>query len=186
MEFSAYADWAIALANSVEKPGHQDALSSVDGLKAFLKEVTHGGHQAGRADLAPLRDIRDQVRGVFEANAPSVAASRLNQVFAVSEFAPHMAYSSEQGWHLHPASSKTPTWRWLAAACGLGLTYLLMDYGADRLGVCASPECRNVFLDLSRPNIKRFCSARCANRAHTNAFRRRGRVAARRSGFGPG
>jgi predicted RNA-binding Zn ribbon-like protein len=115
------------------------------------------------------------VRSIFEAGTPEATATQLNEILHISQFDPHMAYSAEQGWHLHPASDQTPSWRWLAAACGLGLTYLVMDHGADRLGVCAAPGCGRVFLDQSRPGNKRFCSLRCANRTHANAFRRRGR-----------
>ena len=179
MEFSAYADWAIMLANSGREPDRPDPLENVEGLKAFLRQVIYGGHRAAESDLAPLRELRDQLRSVFEARTPSTAATRLNRIFRICEFAPHMAYSSEQGWHLHPASDRMPTWRWLAAACALGLTYLVMDHGTERLGVCAASGCGKVFLDQSRPGNKRFCSLRCANRMHASAFRRRGRLAQR-------
>lgn len=184
MEFSGYADWAISVANSDREPDLPDPLDSVDGLKAFLQRVTYGGERATQSDLAPLRELREQLRSVFDTDNPRVAAGRLNRIFRVCEFTPHMAYSSEQGWHLHPASDRTATWRWLATACALGLTYLLMDYGVGRLGVCAAPDCGKVFLDRSRAGNKRFCSLRCANRTHASTFRRRERVAAQRSGVG--
>jgi predicted RNA-binding Zn ribbon-like protein len=181
MEFSAYADWAIALGNSGREPDRPDPLDSVRGLKAFLGQVTYGGQRAAASDLAAVVELREQVRSVFEAATPHTTATRLNRIFHVSEFAPHMAYSHEQGWHLHPAGDQTPTWRWLAAACALGLSYLVMDYGAERLGVCAAPGCGKVFVDYSRPGNKRFCSLRCANRIHASAFRRRERLAQEQS-----
>jgi predicted RNA-binding Zn ribbon-like protein len=185
VEFLDYADWAISLANSGRDGDRPDPLDSVKGLKALLRQVIYGGHRVAETDLEPLRELREQLRSVFEAPTPEAAATRLNRVFGVCEFAPNMAYSREQGWHLHPASDRTPAWRWLAAACALGLTYLLMDYGAERLGVCAAPGCGKVFLDRSRPGNKRFCSLRCANRMHASAFRRRGRLEDQeRSGVG--
>ena len=183
MEFSEYADWAITLANSDREPDLPDPLQSVDGLKSFLGHVTYGGHRATEADLAPLRELREQLYSVFEARTPNATATRLNRIFRVCEFAPHMAHSPEQGWHLHPASDRTPSWRWLASACALGLTYLVMDLGAERMGICAAPDCGKVFVDHSRPGNKRFCSLRCANRVHASRFRHKERVSAQqRSG----
>jgi len=185
MEFSAYADWAIALANSGREPGLPDPLDSVEGLTAFLGQLTHGCHHASRSDLVPLRRLREDLRAVFEARTPRLAADRLNQILGACEFAPHIAYGPKQGWHLHPAPDRARTWRWPAAACGLGLAYLLMDYGPARLGVCAAPGCGKVFLDRSRPGTRRFCSPRCANRVHASTVRRRRRSAPRQTSTDP-
>nr|WP_232077986.1 CGNR zinc finger domain-containing protein [Burkholderia sp. THE68] len=48
---------------------------------------------------------------------------------------------------------------------------------SERIKACANPVCQAVFLDLSRPNSRRWCSmgeGGCGNRAKTRA--RRGRL----------
>lgn len=185
MEFSAYADWAIALANSGREPGLPDPLDSVEGLTAFLRQLAHGSHNASPSDLVPLRHLRERLRAVFQARTAGEAADRLNRILRACAFAPHIAYGPKQGWHLHPAPDCARTWRWPAAACGLGMAYLLMDYGPDRLGVCAAPRCGKVFLDRSRPGTRRFCSSRCANRVHASTGRRRRRSATERTSTDP-
>ena len=42
------------------------------------------------------------------------------------------------------------------------------------MATCASPTCREVFLDLSRNRSRRYCDSRtCGNRLHVAAYRAR-------------
>jgi predicted RNA-binding Zn ribbon-like protein len=175
MDFSEFGDWAIALVNTRADDDARDPLLTLHGLKSFPYELTGGG-RAQTSDLIPLRIVREQLAKVFEAQTSNEAASHLNQVLRNCEFQPHLVYSVDQGLHLQVASDRAPTWRWIAAACGLGMVSLLMDHGAQRLGVCASPGCRRVFLDRSRAGNRQFCSVACGNRVHASAFRERRRT----------
>src|SRR6266536_2437978 len=58
MEFLGYADWAIAVANSDREPDLPDPLESVDGLKAFLQQVTYGGERARAGADVPADGLR--------------------------------------------------------------------------------------------------------------------------------
>ena len=42
-----------------------------------------------------------------------------------------------------------------------------------RLGVCAGPNCRGTFVDLSRNGSKQYCTRACAHRVSVAAYRSR-------------
>jgi len=50
---------------------------------------------------------------------------------------------------------------------------LIVDVGANRLGVCSAERCDNVYVDTSPNASKRYCSERCASRANVAAYRAR-------------
>ena len=58
----------------------------------------------------------------------------------------------------------------------MGLSGVVCDPGASRLGVCSADGCADVFVDLSPNQSRRFCSDRCASRAHVAAYRARRRA----------
>ncbi|MEJ3653557.1 CGNR zinc finger domain-containing protein [Actinomycetes bacterium KLBMP 9759] len=49
----------------------------------------------------------------------------------------------------------------------------------NRIGACARDGCDTVFVDTSRNGRRRFCTVRCANRAHIADNRMRQRTEAR-------
>lgn len=56
----------------------------------------------------------------------------------------------------------------------MGLLLVIRDLGYERLGICASDSCDDVFVDLSRNASKRYCDPRsCGNRAAVRAYRAR-------------
>jgi predicted RNA-binding Zn ribbon-like protein len=55
----------------------------------------------------------------------------------------------------------------------LGLSTLVCDLGATRLGVCDASPCTNVFVDTSPNQSRRYCSDRCSSRANVAAYRAR-------------
>jgi predicted RNA-binding Zn ribbon-like protein len=58
------------------------------------------------------------------------------------------------------------------AAAALGLRAQLADR-QGRIGVCADPQCADVYVDASPTGRRRFCCLTCQNRARAAAFRRR-------------
>ncbi len=52
-----------------------------------------------------------------------------------------------------------------AAGAAMGLAVYVSAEGLDRLAICASAPCQNVFIDTSSNRSRRFCSDRCAARA---------------------
>jgi predicted RNA-binding Zn ribbon-like protein len=62
----------------------------------------------------------------------------------------------------------------IAAHLSMGLAELVVMGESARLRTCASPACREVFLDLSRNRSRRYCDSRtCGNRLHVAAYRAR-------------
>jgi predicted RNA-binding Zn ribbon-like protein len=53
----------------------------------------------------------------------------------------------------------------------MGLAVYISDHGISRLGICRAPTCGNVFFDNSTNRSRRYCSERCADRAHVAAYR---------------
>ena len=75
--------------------------------------------------------------------------------------------------HLHYTPSDAPLDQRLGAEVAVALAIVVRDSGLDRLRVCASPDCRNILVDLSKNCSRRYCSTQCANRQHVAAYRRR-------------
>ena len=63
----------------------------------------------------------------------------------------------------------------MAVVTAMGLTAVVAEYGLNRLGVCSSDTCRDVFVDTSRNRSRRHCSTTCATREHVAAHRQRKR-----------
>jgi predicted RNA-binding Zn ribbon-like protein len=61
----------------------------------------------------------------------------------------------------------------IAAHLAMGLAELVVAGQSERMRTCASPTCRNVFLDLSRNRSRRYCDNSCGNRMHVAAYRAR-------------
>jgi predicted RNA-binding Zn ribbon-like protein len=57
----------------------------------------------------------------------------------------------------------------------MGLSTLVCDLGATRLGVCDASSCTNVFVDTSPNRSRRYCSDRCSSRENVAAYRARQR-----------
>ncbi|MBW3603649.1 MAG: CGNR zinc finger domain-containing protein [Actinobacteria bacterium] len=64
----------------------------------------------------------------------------------------------------------------MAATAAMGLATVLCTSGTSRFGHCDGTACRDVYVDTSRNNRRRFCSDGCANLAHVTAHRARQRA----------
>jgi predicted RNA-binding Zn ribbon-like protein len=129
-------------------------------------------------DLAPLTELRRELRAVFDAavDGPSRdVVARLNEALDRHRARPSVSGHDDGDWHLHVASAEAPVAEEYAAGAVMGLTMAFLDLGRARLGACADPRCRGVFLDTSRNRSRRYCSDRCASRANVAALRRRQR-----------
>jgi predicted RNA-binding Zn ribbon-like protein len=61
----------------------------------------------------------------------------------------------------------------LLAAAAVTLYAQLEQHDHERLGVCASTNCGDVYVDASPRAHRRYCSVTCSNRERVAAFRRR-------------
>jgi predicted RNA-binding Zn ribbon-like protein len=74
---------------------------------------------------------------------------------------------------MHVADSTSSVAELLVAESLMGLSTLVCDLGATRLGVCDASPCTNVFVDTSPNQSRRYCSDRCSSRANVAAYRAR-------------
>ena len=91
---------------------------------------------------------------------------------------PYIAGHGTQKWHMHVADQQSSVSELLVAESLMGLSTLVCDLGATRLGVCDATPCTHVFVDTSPNRSRRYCSDRCSSRANVAAYRARQRAAA--------
>ncbi|MER8058097.1 MULTISPECIES: CGNR zinc finger domain-containing protein [unclassified Streptomyces] len=190
MQDACYSPWvvqaAVDLANTLMPIKGEDALETVEQLRAFLDDhpgvelpISAANQGAGprhltRADLAEVRALRQTVRQVLErANADAVeAAALINDGLRRSRATPVLRHEDDRWW-TEVTSDTDRCSAHLAAATLSALASVIATLGPARLGVCAGPTCRATFVDLSRNGSKQYCTRTCAHRASVAAYRSR-------------
>ncbi|MFJ5553010.1 CGNR zinc finger domain-containing protein [Streptomyces sp. NPDC093225] len=190
MELAHYSDWAVRLVNTEEPARAKDSLTSVEAVRALFVSASQMGRRVTDADVTRFRSVRARLRAIFEAadgGDSTLAVDLLNSLLLEFPVSPQISghdYLDEQGrprWHMHLAEHPSNATTGYAAIAAMGLAIHLTEYGADRLGLCQAPPCRNAYLDTSTNRSRRYCSDRCATRANVAAYRARKRLEAERS-----
>jgi predicted RNA-binding Zn ribbon-like protein len=173
VNFDAYAQTAVELANRpLVEPGDLEDLLGPDSYAAT---------NATDRDLTALRRAGKRLRQVFElgsAGRDGDAVDELNALLHAFPVQPRISGHDAGDWHMHATSRGSSISSEHIAGAVWGLSVWLCEHGSDRFGVCADERCRNVYLDTSSNNCRRFCSERCATRSHVAAHRARKRAAA--------
>lgn len=162
MDLVSYADSAVRLVNTWTP--EEDRLGNVEALKAVLTPGPALSGRVGRSDLEAMRELRAALRSIFEsvaAGEEDEAVDRLNSLLIQHPVHPHITDHDGQRWHLHITESGSIPDRY-AAGAAMGLALYISTEGLDRLAVCASAPCRNVFIDTSSNRSRRHCSDVCA------------------------
>lgn len=161
-------------------------LDDVEQLIRFLDERQWLHRSVVDKDAGALRKFVKELRPVFEASNAgderAVVAS-LNALLAKHPVTPYIAGHDSTGpvgtrWHMHVADRQSSVSELLIAESLMGLSTLVCDLGATRLGVCHASSCHNVFVDTSPNQSRRYCSDRCSSRANVAAYRARQKAAA--------
>jgi predicted RNA-binding Zn ribbon-like protein len=178
VDFDSYAQLAVDLVSSEPDAfDPDDPLADADRFRAWLGDARWWMRdRAGPADLAPLAELRTDLRAVFDAARAGDSAAvvaQLNDLLARHTPRPSVSGHGDADWHLHVASTEGPVAEEYAAGATMGLAMAFLDLGRERFGVCADDRCRGVYLDTSRNRSRRYCSDRCATRANVAALRRR-------------
>ena len=132
--------------------------------------------------MALRKFVRD-LRPVFEASNDGdeqAVVDQLNALLAKHPVTPYIAGHDSTGgerWHMHVADRQSSVSELLIAESLMGLSTLVCDLGATRLGVCDASGCAHVFVDTSPNQSRRYCSDRCSSRANVAAYRARQRAA---------
>jgi len=175
MDFVRYAERSADLVNA-ELVGAKSLVHLLD-ERAWLHD------QVRERDATALRRFQRELRPVFEASNDRDEASvvdQLNALLAKHPVTPHIAGhgSSVAKWHMHVADRSSSVAELLVAESLMGLSTLVCDLGATRLGVCDASPCSNVFVDTSPNQSRRYCSDRCSSRANVAAYRARQKATA--------
>ena len=173
MDFVRYAERSAGLVNA--------DLADAEHLVRFLdgREWLQGS--VSDRDVTALRRFVRELRPVFEASSAGDEVSvveRLNALLARHPVTPYIAGHGTQKWHMHVADQQSSVSELLVAESLMGLSTLVCDLGATRLGVCDATPCIHVFVDTSPNRSRRYCSDRCSSRANVAAYRARQRAAA--------
>ena len=125
-------------------------------------------------DLAEARAVREAVyrtaRALLAGQPPTAGDEEIiNRAAAVPPPVPRM----DQGAVLLATAPPDPAASALSAVARDAIS-LFTTADAPRLRECASPECGLLFLDLSRPGLRRWCSSNaCGGKARAAAYRQR-------------
>ncbi len=172
MDFIKYAEAAAALVNA--QLDDRDALVTHLAARQWLCD------QCTDRDAQELREFQDRLRPVFEASdagEPKAVVSGLNELMASHPITPMISAHDPDNLHLHVANKANSVADLLVAEGLIGLANVVCDLGPTRLGVCHAPPCRNVYVDTSPNQSRRYCSDRCSSRANVAAYRARQRAA---------
>ncbi|MBX9422972.1 MULTISPECIES: CGNR zinc finger domain-containing protein [Streptomyces] len=192
MELAYYSDYAVRLVNTEEPARNKDALTSVEVIRELFGPATQMARRATDSDVTRFRAVRARLRAVFTAadeGDHTGAVDLLNSLLLEFPVSPQISGHDtldEDGrprWHMHLADHPSNATAGYAAIAAMGLAFHLTEFGADRLGLCQAPPCRNAYLDTSTNRSRRYCSDRCATRANVAAYRARKRLEADRTGL---
>ena len=171
MDFVRYAERSAGLVNA--------DLGDAERLIRLLDDREWLHASVVEKDAAALRRFVRDLRPVFEASNAGDERSvvdQLNALLAKHPVTPYIAGHEEGRWHMHVADRQSSVSDLLVAESLMGLSNLVCDLGATRLGVCDAHGCTHVFVDTSPNQSRRYCSDRCSSRANVAAYRARQRA----------
>jgi predicted RNA-binding Zn ribbon-like protein len=173
MDFVRYAERSADLVNA--------DIEDADSLVRFLGERAWLQDKVVERDAAALRRFQRELRPVFEASNErdeQAVVEQLNNLLGKHPVTPYIAGHEPGKWHMHVADRTSSVAELLVAESLMGLSTLVCDLGATRLGVCDASPCTNVFVDTSPNQSRRYCSDRCSSRANVAAYRARQKAVA--------
>ena len=154
-----------------------DGLRDVADVQAFSDRYAFQPNLAGPKDPPRLREHRarlDAIAASCEAADDEAAIGALNALLAETGAIPQIVAHDGRGPHIHVSRPTAPLADRIAAHLAMGLAELMVSGESQRVRTCASPACRDVFVDLSRNRSRRYCDSRtCGNRLHVAAYRAR-------------
>ena len=168
MDFVRYAERSADLVNA--------ELEDAEALVRFLAERAWLHDQVLERDATALRRFQRELRPVFEASNEGdehAVVDLLNHLLAKHPVTPYITDHEPGHWHMHVADRSSSVAELLVAESLMGLSTLVCDLGATRLGVCDARPCTSVFVDTSPNQSRRYCSDRCSSRANVAAYRAR-------------
>ena len=173
MDFVRYAERSAELVNA--------DIEDAEALRGLLSDRLWLHDKIVERDATALRRFQRELRPVFEASSDrdeQKVVALLNDLLAKHPVTPYIAGHEPGNWHMHVADRTSSVAELLVAESLLGLSTLVCDLGATRLGVCDASPCAAVFVDTSPNQSRRYCSDRCSSRANVAAYRARQKAVA--------
>jgi predicted RNA-binding Zn ribbon-like protein len=171
---------ALAALTELINTGRSDAgeeLRTAADVRAFGRRYAFLGVPAAPGDVERLKAYRDRLDTAAvacETGQVAAAIETLNALLAETGAVPQIVAHDGRGPHVHVSRPTAPMADRIAAHLAMGLGQLVVLGESRRLRSCASPTCRQVFVDLSRNRSRRYCDSRtCGNRLHVAAYRAR-------------
>lgn len=183
MDFDHYEDDSVAIAlDLINHYGTAPRMAAgahdtpLPDLGGFLEEWQLSSAGVRTGDEAAAQQLADRLHAVFTTHDAGDAAATINAVLADRGAVPHLTEHDDAGWHLHYQPAGVGPIDRLAVIAAMGLATVVRTSGIRRLGRCDATACRDVYVDTSRNNRRRFCGETCANRSHVAAHRARQRA----------
>lgn len=171
-------DLVVGLINTIDarillegRPG------DVEAYRAILRANGQSGLacQLNDSDLECLRWLSAELRAVFETADARVAARRLNSLLCRHNLVPQLQVNAEGAVGFCWGAGYFGYTVLVARLIGSLIEHVTAN-GPSRLGVCAATPCERVFVDRSRPGVRKFCTEACNNRVAAMAYYRRRRA----------
>lgn len=160
---------AAALVNTVD--GEQ--LPDVDSLARFARDWNWTGNLAlDDAELDAVRRLRPRLRALWDGDEDGVVES-VNGLLREFNALPQLVRHDSWDYHIHAVPREAPLSARMAVEAAMAFVDLVRSKELSRLRTCASPDCGNVLVDLSKNRSRRFCESGCGNRAAVAAYRAR-------------
>jgi predicted RNA-binding Zn ribbon-like protein len=154
-----------------------EGLRTMADVQGFGRKYAFHPRTITPDDLPRLRALRERLDATARAceSGDSATATRLvNALLAETGAVPQIVDHDDRGPHIHVSSPTAQLADRIAAHLAMGLAGLVVDGESDRVRSCASPDCREVFIDFSRNRSRRYCDNRtCGNKLHVAAYRAR-------------
>jgi predicted RNA-binding Zn ribbon-like protein len=176
--FGASAPW-LDLVNSELYDGFGNFTECLDDsrwLRSFLHYWKLHIPQGDPAALLALRDFRALLRHLVEKSAAqgaldSADLAKLNAWLKVPVFPKLVESQSGLTVSLQPAQTGWPS---EVAVIARSFADSLMNERKGHLKICANQDCRWIFIDRTKGNVRRWCSdATCGNRDRVRRSRSR-------------
>jgi predicted RNA-binding Zn ribbon-like protein len=180
---------AIDLANTVmvireDGDDEVDLLSTPAELERWLcaEGERLQAYEAAAADLGPIRELRDAVRGLLTAAAegdepPQGDLNRVNAASAAAPIAPRLALAGGRAVRAEAVAAGVAPLPGLLGALARAAIELLAETPEAELRICRAPSCGMFYL-----GARRWCCSACGNRARAARHYRRHRAAPPRRG----
>lgn len=152
-----------------------ELLDSPEQLRGLLNKYgLFEGIPISADDFQKTRSYRDQLRNHIALEDDTKLAQILNDFEKRSPIQSRLQIKGDGSfdyvYEQHPSSKDSLADR-IGAICAFTLGRVLVEYGRERLKICVSSPCEEIYVDQSKNGLQRFCSKRCATRFHVKKHR---------------